>query len=210
MTAPRPRSPQPKQLDAGIFQAEISSFALRLPPRARPPRRSGPTPRRCSGSPPPTWSVRPTRPAGSRSASIQFRALRKFFKWLAAEDQIPDPMTRLRALRVAVRDVPVFTSGELSDLENACRGSTFAARHDAAIIAVFTATGIRLSELAGIRHKPGDPPAATRTCTPARSASPGRPASPAPSRSATRQPAASTATCTPATRRPGGPSCGSA
>src|ERR1700719_2455215 len=30
MTAPRPRPPQPKQLDAGILQAEISSFALRL------------------------------------------------------------------------------------------------------------------------------------------------------------------------------------
>src|SRR5207247_6612932 len=30
MTAPRPRSRQPKQLDAGMFQAEISSFALRL------------------------------------------------------------------------------------------------------------------------------------------------------------------------------------
>ena len=31
MTAPRPRSrQQPKQLDAGMFQAEISSFALRL------------------------------------------------------------------------------------------------------------------------------------------------------------------------------------
>ena len=30
MTAPRPRSRQPKHLDAGIFQAEISSFALRL------------------------------------------------------------------------------------------------------------------------------------------------------------------------------------
>ena len=30
MTAPRPRSRQPKQLDAGIFQAEINSFALRL------------------------------------------------------------------------------------------------------------------------------------------------------------------------------------
>src|SRR5438046_5825040 len=30
ITAPRPRSRQPKQLDAGIFQAEISSFALRL------------------------------------------------------------------------------------------------------------------------------------------------------------------------------------
>ena len=30
MTAPRARSRQPKQLDAGIFQAEINSFALRL------------------------------------------------------------------------------------------------------------------------------------------------------------------------------------
>jgi len=31
MTAPRPRSRrQPKQLEAGMFQAEISSFALRL------------------------------------------------------------------------------------------------------------------------------------------------------------------------------------
>jgi hypothetical protein len=30
MTTPRPRSRQPKQLDAGIVQAVISSFALRL------------------------------------------------------------------------------------------------------------------------------------------------------------------------------------
>ena len=30
MTAPRACSRQPKQLDAGIFQAEINSFALRL------------------------------------------------------------------------------------------------------------------------------------------------------------------------------------
>src|SRR5262249_2596639 len=30
MTAPRPRSRQPKQLDAGGFQAQISSSALRL------------------------------------------------------------------------------------------------------------------------------------------------------------------------------------
>ena len=30
MTAQQPRSRQPKNLDAGIFQAEINSFALRL------------------------------------------------------------------------------------------------------------------------------------------------------------------------------------
>jgi site-specific recombinase XerD len=90
-------------------------------------------------------------------ASSQYRALQQFFKWLAAEDEIPDPMDRLRAPRVAVREVPVFTSVELSALEKTCQGSTFAARRDAAIIAVFTATGIRLSELAGIRYDPGDP-----------------------------------------------------
>ena len=51
----------------------------------------------------------------------------------------------------------MFTSVELSELDKACQGRSFAARRDAAIIAVFTATGIRLSELAGIRCHPGDP-----------------------------------------------------
>jgi hypothetical protein len=45
--------------------------------------------------------------------------------------------------------IPVFTSVELSKLERACQGRSFAQRWDAAIIAVFGATGIRLSELAG-------------------------------------------------------------
>ena len=84
-------------------------------------------------------------------ASIQFRALRQFFEWRAAEEQLPDPMARLRAPKVTVPEVPVFTSVELSLLEHACRGSTFAQRRDAAIIAVFRATGIRLAEMTGIR-----------------------------------------------------------
>jgi integrase/recombinase XerD len=103
------------------------------------------------------WTVRLLDEYSDAYAYQQFRALRQFFKWLAAEDQVPDPMARLRAPKVAVREVPVFTSVELSALANACRGSTFAARRDAAIIAVFQPTGIRLSELAGIRHDPGDP-----------------------------------------------------
>jgi integrase/recombinase XerD len=53
--------------------------------------------------------------------------------------------------------VPFFTSGELSKLERACEGRSFAQRRDYAIISVFRATGIRVSELAGIRHDPGDP-----------------------------------------------------
>ena len=90
-------------------------------------------------------------------ASIQFRALRQFFKWRVGEEELPDPMARLRAPKVTVTAVPVFTSVELSERDKACQGRSFAARRDAAIIAVSTATGIRLSELAGIRYHPGDP-----------------------------------------------------
>ena len=84
-------------------------------------------------------------------ASNQFRALQQFFRWLAEEEQLPDPMTRLRAPKVSEKLVPVFTSEELSALEKTCQGRTFAQRRDAAIIAVLTATGIRAGELAGIR-----------------------------------------------------------
>ena len=103
------------------------------------------------------WMVQLLHRYSGAYASIQFRALRQFFKWRAAEEQLPDPMARLRAPKVTVPEVPVFTSVELSELGNACRGSTFAQRRDAAIIAVFTATGIRLAELAGIRYHPDDP-----------------------------------------------------
>jgi integrase len=48
-------------------------------------------------------------------------------------------------------------SEELSALRRTCQGRSFADRRDAAILAVFEATGIRLSELAGTRYDPGDP-----------------------------------------------------
>ena len=96
------------------------------------------------------------RTAARTPASSSGRS-RQFFKWRAEEDGLPDPMARLRAPKVPVTAVPIFTSVELSELDKACQGRSFAARRDAAIIAVFTATGIRLSELAGIRYHPGDP-----------------------------------------------------
>ena len=90
-------------------------------------------------------------------ARQQYRSLRQFFLWLAAEEEIADPMARLRAPAVRDKPVPFFTSVELSKLEKTCRGSTFAQRRDAAILSVFRATGIRLAELAGIRYDPGNP-----------------------------------------------------
>jgi site-specific recombinase XerD len=58
---------------------------------------------------------------------------------------------------VREKPVPFFTSVELSKLGKACQGSTFAQRRDAAILAVFRVTGIRLAELAGIRYDPDNP-----------------------------------------------------
>jgi site-specific recombinase XerD len=68
-----------------------------------------------------------------------------------------NPMEGLQPPRVTDKLVPVFTGGELSRLEQACAGRSFAQRRDTAIIAVFRATGIRLAELAGILYHAGDP-----------------------------------------------------
>ena len=66
MAVPEPRSRPRKQLDAGMFQPEISSFRLHLAAGARPPRPSGTIPRPSSGSLPPACAARPCAPGGSR------------------------------------------------------------------------------------------------------------------------------------------------
>jgi site-specific recombinase XerD len=173
MTAQEPRPPQPKQLDAGIFQAEISSFALRLAAEGKaaktirtyteavqwfaaarlPGRASWEQVDRQDIQQWMTWLLDRYSCA---YASNQYRALQQFFKWLAAEDELPDPMAGLQPPHVTDKLIPVFTGEELTRLDQACAGRSFAQRRDTAIIAVPTATGIRLAELAGLRYDPGD------------------------------------------------------
>ena len=177
MAGPRRLHRRAGQPDAGPLGADIASFRLHLAAEGKAARtvqgytgavrwfaagyllrQAGKTSwEQVSGQDIEQWMTQLLDRYSSAYASIQFRALRQFFKWRAAEEELPDPMNRLRAPRVAVPDVPVFTSVELSALAKACHGNSFAARRDAAIIAVFTATGIRLAELAGIRYHPGDP-----------------------------------------------------
>ena len=66
-------------------------------------------------------------------------------------------MAWLRPPHVPDQPVPVFNTDYLARLERACAGRSFQQRRDAAVIAVFRATGMRLSELAGIRYRPGEP-----------------------------------------------------
>jgi integrase/recombinase XerD len=103
------------------------------------------------------WIARLLEWYSAAYASNQFRALQQFFKWLADEEEIPDPMAGMRAPHVPDKPVSVFADGELPRLERACAGRGFQERRDAAMIAVFEATGIRLSELAGIRYGLDDP-----------------------------------------------------
>jgi site-specific recombinase XerD len=174
MTVPRPRTPQPKQLDAGVLQAEISSFALRLAAEGKAVKTirtyteavqwfaAARLPGRAD------WEQADSRDIqqwmawllarySSAYASNQYRALQQFFKWLAAEDELPDPMAGLQPPRVTGKLVPVFTGEELTRLDHASAGRSFAQRRDTAIIAVLRASGIRLAELAGLRYDPGDP-----------------------------------------------------
>ena len=168
MTAPRPRFRQPKQLDAGIFQAEISSFALRLAAEGKaaktirtyteavqwfaatglPGRPGRASWEQVTSEDIQQWMAWLLDRYSTAYASNQYRALQQFFKWLAAEDELPDPMAGLQPPRVTEKLVPVFTGDELSRLEQGCAGRAFTQRRDTAIIAVFKATGIRLAELA--------------------------------------------------------------
>ena len=235
MTVPRrqPRLPeQPRQLDAGPLEPQIGSFRLHLAAEGKAARtvqgytsavrwlaagyllgQAGKTSwEQVDAQDIQRWMTQLLGRYSGAYASIQFRALRQFFKWRAAEDELPDPMARLRAPKVTVTAVPVFTSVELSELDKACQGRSFAARRDAAIIAVFTAKASGSRNWPGSAATPATPPAATWTCRAGRSGSAARAARPGPSRSATRRPAAWTATCGPApgTRKRTGRSCGSA
>jgi site-specific recombinase XerD len=177
MTAQEPRSRQPKQLDTGTFQAEISSFALRMAAEGKaaktirtyteavqwfaaallPGQASRASREQVGSQDIQQWMAWLLDRYSNAYASNQYRALQQFFKWLAAEDGLPDPMAGLQPPRVTEKLVPVFTGEELARLEQACAGRSFAQRRDTAIIAVLKATGIRLAELAALRYDPGDP-----------------------------------------------------
>ncbi|HEY1003395.1 MAG TPA: tyrosine-type recombinase/integrase [Streptosporangiaceae bacterium] len=168
---PQRRGPQPKQMGAGPFGADIASFRLHLAAENKAARTirtyteavrwfaaahllretSKTRWEQVDTHDVQRWTVWLLGQYSDAYAYQQYRALQQFFRWLAAEDEVPDPMARLRPPKVSEKMVPFFTSVELSELDRACRGSTFAQRRDAAIIAVLTATGIRLAELTGIR-----------------------------------------------------------
>ena len=126
ITQPRPRRVKP--LDAGPFAPEIGSFRLHLAAEGKAPK----TVRtyvevvawfaaahlierttytrwyEVSCHDVQRWLIHLLTPVQRRLCRNQFRALRQFFRWLADEEQLADPMAGLRAPKVREKLVPVF------------------------------------------------------------------------------------------------------
>ena len=171
----RPR--RRKLLEAGPFEAEVGSFGLCLGAEGRAaktvlnyseavrwfaaayllPETDKTNWEQVDRQDVQRWAVRPLGEHSTAYAGNQVRAIRRFLKWLAAEDGRPDPVEGLGAPRHRPGLVPVFASEELSALRRACQGRSFEARRDAAVIEVFLAIGIRRAEMTGIRYEPADP-----------------------------------------------------
>jgi site-specific recombinase XerD len=84
--------------------------------------------------------------------SIQYRALQQFFRWAVSEEETPSsPMTKMRPPIVPEEPPAVLSSDQIGKLLRACQGQGFLARRDLAIVRLLLDTGMRRSELAGLK-----------------------------------------------------------
>jgi site-specific recombinase XerD len=98
---------------------------------------------------------RPARHGGRIAPATvkkHFLSLQQFFKWLHAEGETAgNPMQGLRPRHVPVQPVAVLTDDQLTMLMATTKGNAFETRRDAAILRLLIDTGMRKSELAGLR-----------------------------------------------------------
>lgn len=124
------RKPRPKKLDAGPFGADVASFRLHLAAEGKSPSTlriyteavrnfaaayllaSTEKTRweQVSTEDIEAWMVWLLAEYSDATAHIEYWALEQFFKWLAAEDGLPDPMRNMRGPKVSEKLVPFFTS----------------------------------------------------------------------------------------------------
>lgn len=94
------------------------------------------------------------------TAANRYRSLRAFFKWAVEEGEIsPDssPMANMKVPKIPEKAVRVLTGDEITSLLAACKGSSFEARRDLAILRMFVTTGARRQEIATLRFDPENP-----------------------------------------------------
>jgi integrase/recombinase XerC len=86
------------------------------------------------------------------TASNRYRAVQQWFAWMVEEDEIAEsPTARMKPPHVPEQETEVLSVEQIRALLKACDGRDFVSRRDAAIVRLFSDTGMRLSELAGLR-----------------------------------------------------------
>ena len=176
MAVPPRRLPRLGKLDAGVFGADVASFGLHLAAEGKAAKTIRTYTEAVRWFAAAHLLARQARPAGSRwtgrissggwcgcwAATAARTPATSTARCSSSSNGWPPKRscpTRWPGCAAAgdraswSRSSPAKNFG----LDQACAGRTFAQRRDAAIIAVFKATGIRLAELAGIRYDPGDP-----------------------------------------------------
>ncbi|MFL1381658.1 tyrosine-type recombinase/integrase [Nocardiopsis protaetiae] len=89
----------------------------------------------------------------------QYRCLQQFFRWLSAEEEIPNPMAKMRPPKIAPKPVPVFDEGDVDRILRMPKGTDRCAAkrvdvcklRDSAILQLLKDTGLRRQEIAGLR-----------------------------------------------------------
>lgn len=108
---------------------------------------------------------RQTRRNGKPGATVkaayvaaQYRSIQQLWTWLEREEDIElptNPFDRMQPPAVPEQPVPVIPDDAVRALLARCKGATFEARRDEAIIRLFVDTGARASEVAGLNlHGP--------------------------------------------------------
>ena len=86
------------------------------------------------------------------TARNRYTALRQFFKFLVAEEEIErSPMENVSPPELPQTQVRVLTDGDLRALLDTCKGRDFVSRRDNAMIRLLLDTGMRRSEIANLR-----------------------------------------------------------
>src|SRR5690554_4912070 len=94
------------------------------------------------------------------TASIDYRNLRAYFRWLVREGEIEpgeNPMLKVDTPHVPEKDVPVLEPDEITALLKTTAGRGFENRRDRAIILTLLDNGVRAAGLVGLRFTPHAP-----------------------------------------------------
>lgn len=84
--------------------------------------------------------------------ATQYRRLAQFWRWALEEGEVDEsPMRRVRPPAVPEQPTPIIDEQTIRALLAACEGPRFEDRRDHALVRVLLDTGVRASELAGLR-----------------------------------------------------------